>query len=218
VGPIEDQGSRLSRKADSTGGDEAVDDERRTQTKEFEMSVRTDNNSIKCRTVRLQFVALADSAGTRLSAAERSALNRHLDGCSRCSHKYRLYTLGRTVLHAAGASEPIHPDKEFFVALRARIARGPLEPAPAADRANGDESWAAALLLTTRQLIPAMAMLLALIIGATFVWNDGAPKQADSGLRPSELLVLGDQFGYPGATTDDVLETLVAVEERENGR
>jgi hypothetical protein len=122
------------------------------------------------------------------------------------------------VLYAGGASESILPDKEFFVALRARIARGPLEPAIAADRANGDESWSAALLLTARQLIPAMAMLLALIIGATFVWNDGAQTSGEYALRPSDVLVLGDQFGVAEATTDDVLETLVALEDRENGR
>jgi hypothetical protein len=61
-------------------------------------------------------------------------------------------------------------------------------------------------------------MLLALIIGATFVWSDGAQNSGEYALRPSEVLVLGDQFGYSEATTDDVLETLVAVEDRENGR
>jgi anti-sigma factor RsiW len=182
------------------------------------MSVRTDNNSIKCRTVRREFFALSDSASPKLSAEERSTLNAHLDGCARCFRKYRLYALEREVLQAASASESISPDREFFVALRARIARGPFEPAPAGNRPNGDETWSAALLLTTRQLIPAMAMLLALIIGATFVWSDGGKSSGEYALRPSDVLVLGDQFGSTEATTDDVLETLVAVEERENGR
>jgi anti-sigma factor RsiW len=182
------------------------------------MSVRTDNKSIRCRAVRPQFLALSDPASRRLSAAERSALNQHLDSCARCFREYRLYTLGREVLHAAGTPESISPDKEFFVALRARIARGPLEPAPPANRTYVDESWSAALLLTTRQLIPAMAMLLALIIGATFLWSDRTQNSGEFALRPSEVLVLGDQFGYAEATTDDVLETLVALEDRENGR
>jgi hypothetical protein len=180
------------------------------------MSVRTDRNSIKCRAVRAQFFNLSESAGSKLSAPERSALTDHMNGCAACFRKYRLYALGRDVLRAAGSTEAIQPDKEFFTGLRARIARGPIEAVPA--RANVDESWAAALLLTTRQLIPAMAMLLALIIGATFFLGNGPQNSGEYALRPSDVLVLGDQYGYTEATTDDVLETLVAVEDRENGR
>ena len=117
---------------------------------------------------------------------------------------------------AAGSSETVTPDREFFVALRARIMRGPNE-ATAASRVNSDESWAAALLLTARQLLPAMAMLLALIIGATVIWNRNSQSAGEVALRPSEVIVLGDMYEYH-PTADDVLETLVLVEDRENGR
>src|SRR4029079_3040968 len=134
-----------------------------------------------------QFSALMDrdSGGP----GEQGALASHLYGCDRCTREYRLYTLGRTALDAAGASESITPDREFFVALRARIMRGPIAP-PAMIRGNADESWAAALLLTARQLLPAMAMLLALIIGATVIWNGNSPATGDLALRPSERIVL----------------------------
>ena len=174
------------------------------------------NNSVRCRKVRARFWALADRDAGRLGTTERTTLNSHLDGCVRCAGEYRLYTLGRTALDAAGSNEPTIPDNEFFIALRARIARGPAE-APAANRASNDESWAAALLLTARQLLPAMAMLLALIIGATFIWSRSAQNQGVAALAPSERIVLGDIYEYP-PTTDDVLETLVTVEDIENGR
>ena len=174
------------------------------------------NSSIGCRKVRAQFSALSDRDASRLGSPERNALDSHLNGCSGCAREYRLFALGRTALEAAGSSEPIAPDKEFFVALRARIARGPAA-GPAPTRAYVDESWAAAVLLTARQLLPAMAMLLALIIGATVIWNKGSQSPGEVALRPSELIVLGDMYEYR-PTADDVLETLVVVEERENGR
>ena len=180
------------------------------------MSVGSAKNSIGCRKVRAQFSALSDRDAGRLGSPERNALNSHLDGCAHCAREYRLYTLGRTTLEAAGSNEPVTPDRQFFVALRARIERGPAE-APAVNRGYVDESWAAALLLTARQLLPAMAMLLALIIGATFIWNGSSKNPGEIALRPSELIVLGDMHEYR-PTADDVLETLVVVEERENGR
>ena len=174
------------------------------------------NNSVRCRKVCAQFSALTDRDAGRLGTAERITLTSHLDGCVSCAREYRLYTLGRTALDAAGSSESIVPDNEFFIALRARIARGPAE-APAVTRASNDESWAAALLLTARQLLPAMAMLLALIIGATVIWSRNSPNPGGVALGPSERIVLGDIYEYR-PTTDDVLETLVKVEDRENGR
>ena len=180
------------------------------------MRVGSNNNSIGCRKVRAQFSALTDRDAGRLGSTERDALTSHLDGCARCAREYRLHTLGRTALEAAGSSEAITPDREFFVALRARIVRG-LAEVPAANRTYVDESWAAALLLTARQLLPAMAMLLALIIGATVIWNGSPQSQGEIAIRPNELIVLGDMYEYR-PTADDVLETLVVVEDRENGR
>ena len=119
----------------------------------------------------------------------------------------------------AAAAEVITPGEDFFKALRARIARGPERAA--IERV--DESWAAALLLTARQLIPAMAMLLLIIIGATLVSN--IPESA-SNKRPTasnqiprrERIVFNDVYDVPAPTADDVLETLVAVEEKENAK
>ena len=174
------------------------------------------NNSVRCRKVRARFSALADRNPGRLGTADCTTLTSHMDGCVSCAREYRLYTLGRTALDVAGASESIVPDSEFFIALRARIARGPAETT-SVFRASNDESWAAALLLTARQLLPAMAMLLALIIGATVIWNRSSQNPGGVALAPSERIVLGDIYEYR-PTTDDVLETLVTVEDRENGR
>jgi len=141
------------------------------------------------------------------------ALERHLQNCERCAFEYRLFDLQRLTLELAASPEPVVPDKDFFRGLRARIARGPeLSPARA------EESWAAALLLTARQLVPAMAVLLLVILGATLLWNQPRPDTSEAALRPRERVVFSDIYDYPAPTRDDVLETLVAVEEKQNGK
>ena len=119
---------------------------------------------------------------------------------------------------AAAHPEVVIPGEDFFKAVRARVARGPR--ASAVERA--DETWSAALLLTARQLIPAMAMLLLLIIGATFAWNSAPakviPATAQNQIPRRERILLNDVYDVPAPTADDVLETLVAVEEKENGK
>ncbi|MEW6210439.1 MAG: hypothetical protein AB1631_18875 [Acidobacteriota bacterium] len=140
-------------------------------------------------------------------------VERHREACERCAKEYRLQTLTRAALDLAASPEEVRPDEDFFVALRERIARGPeriIQPV-------GDESWSAALWLTARQLIPAMAILLMLIIGATLFFNSSAPDD-QTALRPRDIVVFNDIYDYPEPTPDDVLQTLVAVEERENGR
>jgi len=37
--------------------------------------------------------------------------------CVRCAREYRLYGLGRSALYAAGSSEPVAPDNDFFIAF-----------------------------------------------------------------------------------------------------
>jgi hypothetical protein len=186
--------------------------------------------TLVCREARRRFGALADQmcdsrtapVGERLSATERAAAERHLQTCARCAAEYRLFALGRAALDAAASRETIVPDQDFFKALRARIARG--EEAAVVERV--DESWAAALLVTARQMIPAMAMLLLLIIGATLLWNSAPAKwtaSQPSGGRAADLprrerIVMSDLYDYPAPTADDVLETLVAVEEKKNGK
>lgn len=191
-----------------------------------------ENIKIVCRVAKKRFADLAEQTEStrivpireKLSVTERAATERHLQTCKRCALEYRLFTLGRTTLNAAACREEVRPDEDFFKALRARIARGE-EPAQG-ERA--DESWAAALLLTARQMIPAMAMLLLLIIGATLLWNS-APSQwrssqspgaqmAQDGVPRRERIVFNDMYDYPAPTPDDVLETLVAVEEKKNGK
>jgi hypothetical protein len=167
--------------------------------------------SIVCREARKRFALLneRDGVSTGISVTERAATNRHLQTCSRCAMEYRLFALQRATLDAA-AGEPITPDENFFKGLRARIARG---PEPVRSRPFED-SWAAALFVTGRQLVPAMAVLLLLMVGATLLWNQ-VPSTADQAvLRPRDRVVFSDIYDYPAPTRDDVLETLVAVEEK----
>lgn len=168
-----------------------------------------------CRQAQKRFAALDErSAGARMSVTERAATDRHLQTCSRCAREYRLFALQRAALDAAAAPEPITPDEYFFRALRARIARGP----ELSQSRRADESWAAALLLTARQLVPVMAVLLLVIIGATLMWNQPPSEISQAAVRPRERVVFPDMYDYPAPTRDDVLETLVAVEEKENGK
>jgi hypothetical protein len=187
--------------------------------------------TIVCREARKRIAALAEQTDStriipikeKMSVTERAATERHLQTCARCGREYRLFALGHAAMDAVASREQVEPDEAFFKALRARIARG--DEAMACERP--DESWAAALLLTARQMIPAMAMLLLLIIGATLVWNSAPTKwnttpstgaQAVDKVSRRERIVLSDLYEYPAPTADDVLETLVAVEEKKNGK
>jgi predicted anti-sigma-YlaC factor YlaD len=164
-----------------------------------------------CRQAQKRFAALDERVDTaRISVTERAATEHHLQTCSRCAIEYRLFALQRATLDAAAMPEPITPDEDFFRALRARIARGP-ELAPSR---RADESWSAALLVTARQLVPAMAILLLLMIGATFLWNQAPSDTREAAVRPRERVMFSDMYDYPAPTRDDVLETLVAVEEK----
>jgi len=79
----------------------------------------------------------------------------------------------------------------FFKALRARIARGP-EFSPSR---RTDESWAAALLVTARQLLPAMAVLLLLMVGATLFWRQPPTLEtSQAAVRPRERVVFSDMY------------------------
>jgi hypothetical protein len=174
--------------------------------------------NIVCRQARKRFAGLNERAAqsTSMSVTERAAINRHVQACSRCGLEYRLFVLQRATFDAA-AAEPIAPDEDFFRALRARLARGP----ELSRTRPADESWAAALLVTARQLVPAMAVLLLLMIGATLLWHQPPPEPnqvSQAAVRPRERVVFPDIYDYPEPTRDDVLETLVAVEEKDNGK
>ncbi|MFL6213983.1 MAG: hypothetical protein ACJ74J_08835 [Blastocatellia bacterium] len=174
---------------------------------------------IRCGVARGRFPALLAAEDTRavsprygLSAAERATAERHLQTCEDCATEYRLLALSRAVMDAAAAVEPVAPDEDFFKAVRARIARGETSAVPAE---RLDESWAAALLLTARQLIPAMALLLLLIIGATFLWNSASQKSAAPLQGKNTLPRL---FDDPTPSADDALDSFMAVEEKKNGK
>jgi predicted anti-sigma-YlaC factor YlaD len=139
------------------------------------------------------------------SQTEDELARKHLDQCSRCGLEYRLSVLSRATLDAAAASDAIVPDDDFFKAVRARIHRGP----GARLAETGDESWAAALLFTARRLMPAMALLLLMIIGATLLWNTYHSTESVSRTVVYEL-----QPPNP----DDSLESIIALEDRRNGK
>ena len=176
--------------------------------------------NVICRQARKRFDALDEhnAALTELSVTERAATNRHVQTCSRCALEYRLFVLQRAALDAAAAPEQITPDEDFYRSLRARIARGP-DPTFARTQ---DESWTAALFITARQLVPAMAVLVLLMLGATLLWNqapvDTNQRTNQAAVRPRERVIFPEMYDYPEPTRDDVLETLVAVEEKENGK
>ncbi|HST23124.1 MAG TPA: hypothetical protein VLR90_18515 [Blastocatellia bacterium] len=188
------------------------------------MSKGSNEPTIVCRQARKNFSALIESSRVapireKLSVTERAATNRHLQTCERCASEYRLFALGRAAMDQAAATEAITPGEDFFKALRARIARGPERAGPE----RVDESWSAALLLTSRQLIPAMAMLLLIIIGATLVSNiygsaSNKIPTASNQIPRRERIIFNDVYDVPAPTADDVLETLVAVEEKENAK
>lgn len=169
--------------------------------------------NIVCRQARRRFAALDEdnAASMSMSVTDRAATNRHVQTCSRCALEYRLFELQKATLDAA-AAEPIAPDEDFFKALRARIARGP----ELSSSRRTDESWAAALLVTARQLVPAMAVLLLMMVGATLFWRQPPTLETSqsAAVRPRERVVFSDMYDYPAPTPDDVLETLVAIEEK----
>lgn len=165
--------------------------------------------NLSCRQIQKRFGLLHLNA-TVANATEREGVKTHLQTCSRCALEYRLFALRLATLDAAASPEPVTPDEQFFRALRARIARGPAVSPP---RRN-EESWTAALLLTARQLVPAMAVLLLLIIGATLLWNQPVSDASQAAVRPRERVMFSDYYDFPAPTRDDVLETLVAVEEK----
>ncbi len=182
---------------------------------------------VRCRHARKGFSALFNNSrkgpgegGIRPQPAECTALQAHIRECGKCAAEYELFRLERLVLEHAAAPEPVRPDEAFFVRLRASLERG-----PASDRTAPvelpDESWAAAVMLTARQLFPAMAtLLLLLILGATFMSSQSARQRETvaNTLSASERILYNDLYDYPDANAADVLETLVAVDEKENGK
>jgi hypothetical protein len=144
---------------------------------------------------------------------EDGALDRHLDVCEGCAKRYELLRLEKRLLRAR--PEIIAPGEDFFAALRSRIARDGFPPLRLAGKA--EEPWSSMVWATARTLIPAMTMLLALIIGATVLWGDPPSPAASDVISPRDRLIFNEVYDYQ-PTTEDVIESLVAIEERQNGR
>ena len=172
---------------------------------------------MNCRKARKLFPALTGSTAA-MGRDERAAVERHIEFCARCEREYRFFEMTRAALDAAATPEPIKPGDDFFVALRARIERGPEQVAPQRVATLADDLWAS-VLVAARQLIPAMAMLLILIIGASLLWNSAPPPGGNNmAVPPGERVLFSDVYDLAQPTPDDVLETLVAVEDRTNGK
>jgi hypothetical protein len=177
---------------------------------------RGNETTIACRVARRRFTALLASAKDArvvpirqaLSLSERDATERHLQTCQGCATDFRLLALSRAAMDAAAASAPMTPGEDFFKAVRARLHRGE------APTARVDESWAAVLLITARQLIPVMALLLLLIISATFLWSRVLPKPNPALQGRAALPRLYDD---PAPSADEALDNFMAIEEKENG-
>jgi hypothetical protein len=161
----------------------------------------TDQQRISCRQARRLLPMLVKGSSP---IADINVLRQHIGECADCGREYRILALSRATLDAAASNEQIVPDTAFFKGLRARIERG--EHAP---HISADESWAAALFLTARQLVPAMALLLLLIIGATLLWNMS---------HRQDLTARQESYELQEPRPDDSLESIVALEERRNGK
>ncbi len=166
------------------------------------MSNRT-AEKLNCQETRKLFAPLTKDT---LGEGERQGVTQHLQSCSRCADEHRLAALYYSTLDLAAAPEVVTPNEEFFIGLRARLARGAEQFAP---KPIIEESWAAALLLTARQLIPAMTLLLLLMFGATLLWSKVSPNSG-----PSAQSQISEPTPYDAID----LPVIVAEERSTNGR
>jgi hypothetical protein len=163
-----------------------------------------DCETLNCRKARA-LIAARD-----ITRAERAALELHLESCRRCARERLITSLSRAVLESFDRPAP---SQEFFARLRAAIA---LQKAHRPQDGSADQ-WTALVWVTARQLIPALAALLLLIFVVSWLWSNQPEGRPQMAVRPSERVIFGPEYDYPQPTHDDVLETLVAVEERGNG-
>ena len=172
----------------------------------------TNTKTLKCGDARKWFRAVEQG---KAPDDVREAVRRHVAVCGRCAVEHRLNQLEQTVLDLAGAAQQLTPDEEFFKGLRARIARG---DSSVETRSGADQTWTGLMWVTARQVLPAMAILLLLIVGATLMWGSDGPVEEAQYRRPIDrLIVLPESENYQ-PSTDDVVESLVAIEEYANGR
>src|SRR5262249_5655544 len=149
-------------------------------------------------------------AGNAIDEGGDTRLRAHLLRCARCQVEARNNQFYRFILAGnpeAAAAEA--PDEIWFRGLRARIER---EGSPMST--GGEDSFARTVSLVARQMVPAMVVLVLLIVGATLFWN-GRPGQ---GAGSTDPVLMNQVVEYPQPTTDDVLCTLLAVEDKKNGK
>jgi len=130
--------------------------------------------------------------------------------CARCQAEARIDRFYRFILagdREAGATEA--PDETWFKGLRARIERE-----ITAVSGSPEDSFARVVSLVARQMVPVMVALVLLIVGATLFWN-ARPGQGTGSTDP---VLMNQVVEYPQPTTDDVLGTLLAVEDKKNGK
>ena len=169
---------------------------------------------LTCRQARRQIRAQASLRSQGASGDEGNSLLRsHLLGCARCEAEAGFNRLYRNILEATRPANPgqpeAGPDTAWFRVLRARIER---EGVP--NSLAGEDSWAAIVWVAARQMVPVMAALVLLIVGATLFWNraQGLPT------GNNDPVLMNQVVEYPQPTTDDVLGTLLAVEDTKNGK
>jgi len=140
-----------------------------------------------------------------------SGLSAHLARCSECEGEARIARFYQIVLFggAVAGLETECPDTAWFRGLRARIEREDLVSPPVAQ-----DSFARTMSLVARQMAPVMIVLVLLIVGATLFWR-GVPDQR---VASNDPVLMNQVVEYPQPTTDDVLGTLLAVEDKKNGK
>lgn len=171
--------------------------------------------SMKCREAQKAFVVLDR---TRQSESDSRDLlveqvERHLSECGDCATEYRIQRLGKAVLRLAGAEPAQGPDREWFAVLKAKIAQQSDAVAP---RVASEDSLPGLVWITAKQLIPIMTAVMVIILGVSLFWRTTVAPQ-DTGQASDRFLFSPQVYEYPQPTRDDVIDTLVAVEDR-NGR
>jgi hypothetical protein len=139
-----------------------------------------------------------------------SRLRSHLSRCARCEGEARVQRLYRVILtgDSGTVGTAYAPDAAWFRGLSARIERenSPKSLAP-------EDSFAAIVSLVARQMVPVMVALILLIVGATLFWT-----RAPVGQVNNYPVLMNQVVEYPQPTSDDVLGTLLAVEDKKNGK
>jgi len=163
---------------------------------------------LNCRLAR-KLIRARGTVQSQGAAGDDSRLRAHLTRCTRCEAEARINQLYRFILggDSGDATEP--PDAIWFRGLRARIEREDWHNSNVVE-----DSFARTVSVVAQQMVPVMVTLVLLIVGATLFWT-GRPDQRVGSTDP---VLMNQVVEYPQPTTDDVLGTLLAVEDKKNGK